>query len=212
LRAEGFLDSVRRVLIHVNSIAAPSARILPMNSSQEAHVPADFKLVAKIGLSVAAASCLGLVLVLFLVSDGAAASYGQIIGAYGLARKNLGPAMAVFGLAVAGFAGISAWLFSLYASFRIAGPLYRISRNLEQQIAHGPIAMIPIRASDGLQREWQQFDASVAALRAQRAELKQALREVEDALALNSAAAAADAISLEAAIANLKKMELRARL
>ena len=181
-----------------------------MSKRQHVHVPLDVSLVAKIGLSVAVASCLGLMLALVTVSDDKASSYRQIVGAFGLARDSLGSAMLVLGLALVGFAGLCAWLFSLYTSFRIAGPLYRISRDLELQIDHGPMAPTPIRATDRLQREWSAFEASVAALREQQQELRQALGEVENALGSNTRAV--DAAVLMPALARLKKAEQRVRL
>ena len=117
--------------------------------------------------------------------------------------------MLVFGLAMASFVGILTWLFSLYASFRIAGPLFRISRNLEQQIKHESIMPVPIRATDSLQREWTAFDASIAALRAQDEELRQALSEVEAALTND---AQADPAALVLAIARLKRVEQHVHL
>lgn len=167
-------------------------------------------MVAKIGLSVAAAASLGLLLVLGLVSDDQASSYGQIIGAFDQARQYLGPALLVFGLALAGFAGVSAWLFSLYASFRIAGPLYRMARDLELQIDQGPITPTPIRATDRLQREWKVFEAGVWSLRAQHAELKQALVAVGSALETHNKTV--DAATLASALARLKDTEQRVRL
>ena len=167
-------------------------------------------MVAKIGLSVAAAASLGLLAVLGLVSDDQAGSYRQIIGALDLARQSLGPALLVLGLALTGFAGISAWLFSLYASFRIAGPLYRMARDLETQIDHGPVAPLPIRATDRLQREWKVFEASIWALRAQHEELKQALGAVRSALGTDNETV--DAATLASALARLKDTEQRVRL
>jgi hypothetical protein len=198
------------VLIQVNSIAMGAVTIFPMSKREQTPIPLEVKLVAKIGLSVAAASCLGLLLVLALISDDDAVGYAQIIGAFGSAREHLGPAMLVFGLATSGIAGIAAWLFSLYASFRIAGPLYRISRDLEQQIERGTIAPMPIRAGDGLQREWKAFEASVEALRAQHDGLRQALRDVETSLP--EKASVANAPALQLALARLKKAEQRVRL
>jgi hypothetical protein len=118
--------------------------------------------------------------------------------------------MLAFGLAMASFAGITTWLFALCASFRIAGPLYRISRDLEQLIEQGAIAPAPIRATDSLQREWKAFEASVAALRTQHEDLRQVLGEVEHALRTDTATK--DRASVIAAIARLKQTEQRVRL
>jgi hypothetical protein len=176
-----------------------------MNERDHLHVPPNFKLVAKIGLSVAATALLGLLLALFVLSDDKASGYGEIIGAFSLAKKNLAPVMIVFGLAMVCFAGVSTWLFALYASFRIAGPMFRISRNLEQQISQGPIAPMPIRATDSLQHEWKAFEASVFALRAHYEELRLALGAVEASNAGNT-----DALDL--AMTQLTKVEHRVRL
>lgn len=168
----------------------------------------DVKLVAKIALSVAVASCVGLLVVLFMVTDDRGTSYAHLIVATDLTRQNLKPALLVFGLVMVVFAGITAWLFSLYTSFRIAGPLYRISRDLETAIERGPVAPNPIRKTDQLQREGLQFDASVAVLREHYEELLQALEDCETALGADTP----DSISLAQAIARLRKAEQRARL
>lgn len=181
-----------------------------MRQRQQVPVPLEVRMVAKIGLSVATAAGLGLLLVLALVSDDQASSYGQIIGAFDLARQNLGPALLVFGLALAGFAGISAWLFSLYASFRVAGPLYRMARDLELQIDQGPVEPLPIRSTDRLQFEWMALEASVWALRTQHEELRQALGAVRRALGTNNETV--DTAMLASALARLKNTQQRVRL
>lgn len=197
-------------MIQVNSIDTKTAKIVQMTESRRAHVPLDVRLVAKIGSSVAVASCLGLLLVLVLVSDEKVSGYAPIIGAFALAKHDLEPAMLVFGLAIVGFAGIAAWLFSLYSSFRVAGPLYRISRDLQLQIEHVAVRPMPIRIGDQLQQEWRDFEASVAALHAQHEELRRALLDVERVLGTDAATTGAAAKSQ--AIARLKKVEQRVRL
>lgn len=197
-------------MIQIKRHVTETVRIFTMRKLHHVHVPLEVRMVAKIGLSVAVASGLGLLLVLLQLSDDTASGYGQIVGAWGLARDSLGPAMLVFGLALVGFAGLSAWLFSLYASFRIAGPLYRISRNLELQVEHRLSAPMPIRATDRLQREWKAFEASVAALRTQHRELRQALGEVENAL--GTATETVDPAVLALALARLKNAQQRVRL
>jgi hypothetical protein len=142
-------------------------------------VAPDFKLVAKIGLSVAGASFVGLLIVLLVISDGNADGYGQIIGSVGLVKEALAPAMLVFGLAIVSFAGITTWLFALYASFRVAGPLFRIASDIERQIESGTAKLIPIRTTDKLQSEWRGFEESVAILQGQKTDLLQAVNRVE---------------------------------
>ncbi len=179
-----------------------------LSDRQALPVPFDVRLVAKIALSVAVASCVGLLLVLFMVTDDRGTNYGHLIGATELTNQNLKPALLVFGLVMVVFAGITTWLFSLYTSFRIAGPLYRITRDLETAIERGPAAPDPIRKTDQLQRERMQFDASVAALREHYEELRQALDDGETALRAETP----DSMSLAQAIARLRKTEERVRL
>jgi exonuclease VII small subunit len=167
-------------------------------------------MVANIGLSVALASALGLLLLLKLFSDGTASSYGQIVDVLGSTRHNLGPAIAVLGLVLVGFAGIVVWLFSLYASFRVAGPLYRMARDLEIQIEHGLATPVPIRATDQLQGEFKAFEACVVALQAQHEALKQASNELEDAIRIYTETQ--DLAALTAAFARLRQIEQRVRL
>ena len=188
-----------------------NAGIQHMNGSSQRQtlpVPFDVRLVAKIALSVAVASCAGLLLVLFIVTDDSGTSYGHLIGAIELTREHLKPALLIFGLAMVTFAGITAWAFSLYTSFRVAGPLYRISRNLETAIEFGPVVPVPIRETDQLQREWRQFDASVAALRDQHEELWRALEDGETALRADTP----DPNSLARAVVRLRQTEQRVQL
>lgn len=174
------------------------------------HVPLDVKLVAKIGLSVTLASGVGLLLVLLPIGDQPGTGYRQVIGAFGSVRQNLGPAMLVFGLVMVGFAGMTTWLLSLYTSFRIAGPLFRISRNLEMQLEQGPVAPVPLRTTDTLQDEWKAFESGVGVLRAHQEDLRQAFHQVESAVAEHQRTG--DANALGQAMARLKKIEQRVSL
>jgi hypothetical protein len=161
----------------------------------------DFQLIAKIGLSVGIVSFLGLLVVLLVIADGNASGYGEIIGAVGMVKEALTPAMLVFGLTMVAFAGVTTWLFALYASFRIAGPLYRLARDLELQINTGTVKPIPIRTTDKLQAEWHGFEGSVTSLRNQKDRLKQVLTQVEGIIELDPSVANTE--ELKAAVANL---------
>ncbi len=166
--------------------------------------------MAKIGLAVSVASFLGLALVIALLGDGKGSDYVETIGAIGDVKLNLTPAMLAFGLALVTFAGITTWMLSLYASFRIAGPLYRISRDLETQIEKGAVRPIPIRTTDRLQTEWKEFEASVTALRTQQQELWQAVNEISQIL--DTKDAAVDNNLLAAAVSRLGKVDQNAQL
>ena len=177
-------------------------------SRQEPAVFFHLKRVAGIALSVSVAACAGILVVLMLVTDDRGISYGRIIGTYSLTSQNLGWSLLIFGLAIVAFAGITTWLISLYSSFRIAGPLYRLSRNLEMGIGQGPAVPLPIRRADQLHEEWKALSVSVSAVRRHHDDLRRALEEAERALQLGPAGD----VSLSQAIAKLKETERRVRL
>lgn len=177
-----------------------------MTSPSPAHVPLDVRLVATVSLSVAAASCLGLFFLLTAIGDEKGTSYATVIAFFGFAKNSLGTAMLVFGLAMVAFAGITTWLFSLYASFRIAGPMYRLSRDIELLIHQDTAKLIPVRASDSLQTEWKALDASVTQVRAHFQELRGALQAF-DAVQLQEVPGAT-----QAAMMHLIRLEQRVAL
>lgn len=170
-----------------------------MHRDGSPHNSADFRLVANIGLSVAAASLAGLVVVLWVVHDPQSSEYGEMISAVGMVKEALLPAMLVFTLSITVFAGVTAWLFSLYASFRIAGPLFRIARNLENLMQPSAPPPLPIRSSDRLQTEWTAFAQSVSAVRRHKDVLGQALTDFESILANPCAATATEELKTAAA-------------
>jgi hypothetical protein len=182
-----------------------------VTSADSQHKPPAFfhlQLVGKIALSIAATAAAGLILVVALLASVKGSSYREIIGAYGLARENLGPALLVFGLVMASVAGIATWLVTLYASFSFAGPLYRFSRNLEMVTEQGPIAPMPLRGSDRLQRECNSFRDAVAKLREHYGDLRVLTGQIEQAIESGSA----DPDAVRQLIARLKETERRVRL
>ena len=164
--------------------------------------------VAGIALCVSAAACAGMLVALMLVTEDPGTSYGQIIGSYSLTERNLGWSLLVFGLAIVACAGITTWLITLYSSFRVAGPLYRFSRNLEMGIEQWPGSALPIRSADQLHREWKALNAGVSAVRGHYDALRRALEEAGRSLQTGPA----DAAPLSQAIARLREIERRARL
>lgn len=183
-----------------------------MSQARGHHRPPVFfhlKLAGKVSLGIAAAAAAGLALVVVALVGHAGNSYRQAIGAYGLARENLAPALLLFGLAMVALAGIATWLITLYASFRFAGPLYRFSRNLELVTEQGPAARpVPLRGSDDLQHECEVFRVSVATLNRHYDELRLLAQQAQ----LEAGFAAADGEPLHQALARLREAERRVRL
>jgi hypothetical protein len=165
----------------------------------------DYQLVAKVGLSVGVFGLVGVLFVLWVIGDRSANGYGEIISAVGAVKHALAPAIWLFGLVMVSIAGLTTWLFALYASFRVAGPLFRIARDIEEQIKNSGAKPIPIRAGDKLQAEWGGFEAGVLRLRTHREDLGHALNPLQqwvDDPRLN-----ADVVLGQASLAQLSKVE-----
>jgi hypothetical protein len=132
------------------------------------------KWVAKIALTVATIVWMGLLLVIFLVTDDNGTDYAHIIANHCLTSHSMGPALLVFGLLMVVIAAITTWVIALYSSFRIAGPLFRFSQNLKSIVEDAFALPVAIRQTDILQREWNEFDTSTAKLRAHYRSLREA--------------------------------------
>jgi hypothetical protein len=170
----------------------------------------DYQLVAKVGLSVGVSGFVGVLFVLWVIGDRAANGYGEIINAVGTVKHALVPAIWLFGLVMVSIVGLTTWLFALYASFRVAGPLFRIARDIEEQIKNSGAKPIPIRAGDKLQAEWGGFEAGVSGLRAHREEVGQSLNSLQQWV--DDPQRNADVALGQALLTQLSKVEQRVAL
>jgi len=160
-------------------------------------------IVGKVALIFAACAAAGLVALLMVVDDDLGLAYGSIIGSRLRSQERLQVTLVFFGLLMAALSGLTTWLLALYASFRIAGPIWRFSRNLEQAIVHGPVGSIPLRRNDLLQQESADFRVALAALDAQ-------YRPVREALARWRIRSAPDTV--DGVLDALKTLEARVRI
>lgn len=139
--------------------------------------------VARIAVLVGALAAAGLVFTLVFVTDSNGESYGALIESRSVAHDRLGTALLLGGLVLSACAAAITWLITLYSSFRIAGPLFRLSRNLENSIRRGPCRPISIRASDRLHDEAQLLAESLEVLgshySAMRQDIDQALAQID---------------------------------
>ena len=108
--------------------------------------------VGKIALVVAGLSALILVGVVLYVSPSGGGDYFTIVRSLQWSRESLDLAMLVGGFILVSLTGVLTWMISLYSSFRIAGPLFRFTRNIEAAMSHDA-PVLPIRKEDRLQRE-----------------------------------------------------------
>lgn len=103
----------------------------------------------------ASVSLLGLLVLLatllLLFRERPADGYYQIILSLTQNQERLGLAMTIAGSLIVLLAGLVTWLITLYSSHRVAGPLYRFSKNLELEIEQGPVAPVRLRRDDGFQ-------------------------------------------------------------
>ncbi len=156
--------------------------------------------VGRIALLVGALAALGLAGFLYLVADPAGHTYGELIQSHSITQGLLRPGLIVGGVFLLAIAAVITWMIALYSSFRIAGPLFRFSRNLRVAIAKGARTPIPIRQGDRLHAEarmlhealtavhdyYATLDAAIAAARgsaadpAARAESIRRLREIHE--------------------------------
>ena len=173
------------------------------------HEPLIFfhlKLVAKVGVAVAALAALVLGVVVWLITNGAGDSYQAVIRSNSLTRQHLGMAMLLAGLLLVAITGLITWLIVLYTSFRVAGPLYRFSQNLKFADSMEAGELTKLRKGDALLAQAAGIQQAVAMLRQHRADLKAAALDAANALATGRAEQYADAL------ARLKLLDDKVRL
>ncbi len=128
-------------------------------------VQGRLRLAAKVALSVSLLSSLVLFIALyFLLIDSSEKDYLQTIMSLTQSQQQLTVAMLIGAALVFSLAGLLTWLFTLYFSHRIAGPIYRFTRNIEMEIAEGPVKTIDIRKEDNLQALSKKLGETVALL------------------------------------------------
>lgn len=111
------------------------------------------KTIGAVALVVGALSFAALLFPLTFINNDAGSTYWSVIKSGSVTRQSLASVMLLAGLLLISAAAIVTWLIALYASFRIAGPLFRFSRNMEILIDSGDVTLTPIRKEDQLHEE-----------------------------------------------------------
>ncbi|MEH6471264.1 MAG: hypothetical protein V7752_08440 [Halopseudomonas sp.] len=168
----------------------------------------QLRLVGNISLWFSLVAGVGLLAVVWIAGS-SSDDYVDQIQNLAATRRNLPFVMLSGGLLLAIGTGITTWLITLYSTFRVAGPLYRFSKNLEAGVMKGEVPRISIRRSDHLQAENQLLQDSVSTLYQHYSCLDQAAEQLvkqldPHLLELNDA-------ELEASIGRLRDIEQRAR-
>ncbi len=136
----------------------------------------DLKLVSRFALYTSVVAVVLLVLSVLFLTDKMGTSYAEIIYAHSFSQKHLKPVLLISGLCLLSFVAFITWLFTVYSTFRIAGPLYRFSRNLEQA-AEG-VPPLGVRKDDALQDVSDQLKQSVGSLHNHYREIDRQINEL----------------------------------
>lgn len=153
------------------------------------------KLVGKISLGVGMIAVLSLLLSLALVSGETGDSYVEIIRSNSVTRGQLATVMLLIGLMLVAIAGVITWMIALYSSFRVAGPLYRFSKNLRLASASNHAPLVALRNDDSLHEQAENIGQAVMTLREHYALVENAAADASAALARGDAAAYAEAVA-----------------
>lgn len=164
-----------------------------------------FKLVGRVALIAGAMSFGVLLAVLLFISDPAGESYWHVVRSHSITRQSLGTSLLLAGCLLVLAVAFITWLFSLYASFRIAGPLYRFARNLEQLTEEGTARLVPIRQDDQLQDEAKKLQEAAQRLEAHYHDVSVATDRARAAID------GSDAGELAQAVATLRELDGRVR-
>jgi len=163
-----------------------------------------YKLIAKVTLFTSLSAALILLILLFAISTEGEGSYIDIIQAHTVTRLQLGSSILIAALLVLITVGISVWLISLYSSFRIAGPLYRLIQNLQAAMTFGQ--QNRIRHDDALQNVAQELHETIEHLEKHYRHLHSEVDEIITKLGKHDVEAA------NASLKRLKAIEAKVQL
>jgi len=142
-------------------------------------VSMHLQLIGKVALVTSAVAALMLLIVIFFVSADGGESYIEALQSHSISQSNLGVVMLITSLLLVGFVAVVTWVVTLYASFRVAGPLFRFCRDLElSPITDRPIG---IRKDDYLQEVSEELLETVAILRSYYKEMEAVVSQTSDA-------------------------------
>ncbi|GAB4348651.1 MAG: hypothetical protein Kow006_09560 [Gammaproteobacteria bacterium] len=114
----------------------------------------QLNLIIKVSLATAATATAVLIILISVLDPGEADDYLQLISATVLKEEQILPATLIAGLCMIIITALLTGLIALYSTFRVAGPLYRFARNVEEAIRGDFGKLVSLRRSDVLQEEW----------------------------------------------------------
>jgi hypothetical protein len=141
-----------------------------------------FTIVLKISVLISLTAIIGMFIVLLALLEEKGGNYVEMIGRFYLTYDRLPLAMLMAGGFLACLTGAAVWFVTLLASFRVAGPIYRFTRNLQMVVEANGGALVPIRKGDYLQSESASLLTSVANMKNHYRSLERELQEMESIL------------------------------
>lgn len=142
------------------------------------------KIVLRIAALLTVLGALVMVFVVLAVGQTEQQGYLQSLSRLQISQERLMPLVLAAGLFLLTVSAFVTWLIALYSSFRIAGPLYRLTRNLEQELQQNSLERpMPIRSEDQLQTHGRLLREAVAALNDHYQDLGRQLMAMEHDLA-----------------------------
>lgn len=124
----------------------------------------QLRVIGKISLLLAALTTLALAAFSGLLKEIPDGDYSTTVGTLALLKGQLDQFMVFGALGLVTLTAITTWVMALYSSFRVAGPLFRLARNLERLTECRNNELLPLRAGDRLQLEAAELKASQHAL------------------------------------------------
>lgn len=154
----------------------PSSKRNVQDGLRNLHV----KLISKVAIFTSLCASAVLLTLLFVISEEGQGNYLQIIQAHTITRQQLSSSMLIAVLLLLVIIGISVWLISLFSSFRIAGPLYRLSLNLQAALSFS--SQQDIRHDDALQDIAQEVRDSAEHLKQHYQRLDELVKKIDSNL------------------------------
>lgn len=160
------------------------------NNNSQAHLfdlskplQMQLKMTARVALGISVLAAIVLLLTLYFLFKGhQQGSYLAVLQSFAQSQDELVPAMLLGGAMIILIAGVVTWFILLFSSARIAGPLFRFSRNVEMQISEGPVETIKLRKADYLQELSDKLSQAVDGLAENYAQQVEVIDELSNSL------------------------------
>ena len=163
-------------------------------------------MVAQIALGATLTALILLIITMLFFADESGMDYIQLVQSHSITQKNLDTALVIAGLFLIICVGALSWLLALYASFRVAGPLFRFSRNLEQASS---LSKLPgVRQGDCFQDVSQQLLEAVDVLHQHHDDVRRLFDQADEQFKSDSW----NSESLKETLTQLKEVGNRVRL